>query len=226
MSLRNWKVTLLFAIVILLSYDTTAQENEQSESIEDLESKISSFGPLVRGKTAFTAGIGMGVMNGDLPEAQFDIYFNAGFKQFLGDYVNISLTYHKFNLVFMDTFNEGFMSFDLNLETYFAPYRTFTPFIFAGAGLHAANGFEQTEFKAQAGLGFEVLVDKSIGIKLFADYNQVFSDLVEGIEFGDSDDVYWRIGTGLTFYFGKPLENKVAKEIPTVKDSLILDEDN
>lgn len=226
MSLRNWNITLLFFIVTLLSYDVTAQENEQAESLEVLESKISSFGPLVRGKTAFTAGIGMGVMNGDLPEAQFDIYFNAGFKQFLGDHVNINLTYHKFNLVFMDIFNEGFMSFDLNLETYLAPYNTFTPFIFAGAGLHASNGFVQTEFKAQAGLGFEVLVDKSIGIKLFADYNQVFSDSVEGVEFGDSDDVYYRIGTGLTFYFGKPLENKIASEIPTVKDSLILDDDN
>ena len=70
--------------------------------------------------------------------------------------------------------------------------------------------------KVQGGVGIEYLATQRIGIKLFADYNNVFSDTLDGLEAGDSDDVYWRMGLGLNFYFGKQLQSKVSARIPTV----------
>jgi len=164
-------------------------------------------------------------MNGDLSNPMFEIYSHIGYKRFLGSSVAINLGYHKFNLAFEDTFNEGFMSFDLNLEWYVSPYNTFTPFIFAGGGYHAANYFETTETKAQGGIGLEYLMTERIGLKLFADYNYMFTDNVEGLVFGESDDTYWRVAIGLNIYFGKFLENKLAKKIPTVINSNQLADD-
>ena len=94
-----------------------------------------------------------------------------------------------------------------------------SPFVYAGAGLNAANYFEQTNPKVQVGGGIEMLVMDNLGLKLFTDYNHVFTDTLEGVEFGEADDVYWRIGFGINWYFGKKLVNKVALEEPSVINS-------
>jgi hypothetical protein len=108
-------------------------------------------------------GVGTSVMNGDLANPMFEIYSHIGYKRFLGSAVAINLGYHKFNLAFEDVFKEGFMSFDLNLEWYIFPHKTFTLFIFAGGGYHASNYFESTETKIQGGVGFEYLLTERIG---------------------------------------------------------------
>ena len=199
---------------ILCFVNHSFSQKQDSLSMKSL--KLSKFGKDVRGKNALSLGVGTSVMNGDLSNPMFEIYSHIGYKRFLGSSVAINLGYHKFNLAFEDTFNEGFMSFDLNLEWYVSPYNTFTPFIFAGGGYHAANYFEATETKVQGGIGLEYLMTERIGLKLFADYNYMFTDDVEGLVFGESDDAYWRVAIGLNIYFGKFLENKLAKKIPTV----------
>lgn len=208
---------------ILCFVNHSFSQKQDSLSVQSL--KISKFGKDVRGKNALSLGVGTSVMNGDLLNPMFEIYSHAGYKRFLGSSVAINLGYHKFNLAFEDTFNEGFMSFDLNLEWYVSPYNTFTPFLFAGAGYHAANYFETTETKVQGGLGLEYLMTERIGLKLFADYNYLFVDDVEGLVFGESDDAYWRVAIGINIYFGKFLENKLAKKIPTVINSNQLADD-
>jgi len=176
------------------------------------------FGTEIRGVHVFTAAIGTVVPNGDFMNPLWEIYFHAGYKRYLSPHVNINLTYHKFNIAYKDVFNNGFMSFDINLETNLMPYNTFTPFIYAGVGLNAANHFITKNFKAQAGLGLEYLLIENVGLKLVADYNQVFSDdHLDGKIFGETDDVYWRMSLGLNLYFGSRLkENKMAKDASTV----------
>jgi len=208
---------------ILCFVNHSFSQKQDSLSMKSL--KLSKFGKDVRGKNALSLGVGTSVMNGDLSNPMFEIYSHIGYKRFLGSSVAINLGYHKFNLAFEDTFNEGFMSFDLNLEWYVSPYNTFTPFIFAGGGYHAANYFEATETKVQGGIGLEYLMTERIGLKLFADYNYMFTDDVEGLVFGESDDAYWRVAIGLNIYFGKFLENKLAKKIPTVINSNQLADD-
>lgn len=215
------RVFLLSLFLIFGSYSFA--QNQDSLSVRSL--KLSKFGKEIRGKNALSLGVGTSVMNGDFSNPMFEIYSHIGYKRFLGSSVAINLGYNKFNLAFEDVFNEGFMSFDLNLEWYIAPHKTFTPFIFAGGGYHAANYFETTETKIQGGIGLEYLMTERIGLKLFTDYNYMFTDEVEGLVFGESDDAYWRVAIGLNIYFGKYLENKLAKKIPTVINSNQLADD-
>ncbi len=224
MLIAKSKFTIFFYVVFLLVFiqDISSQEETKSDNTKTFnELRISE----VRGTNALSLGIGTSVMNGDLSNPMFEIYSHIGYKRFLGSSVAINLGYHKFNLAYEDVFNEGFMSFDLNLEWYLSSHRKFTPFIFAGGGYHAANYFETTETKAQGGLGFEVLVTDRVGLKLFADYNYMFTDELEGVVFGASDDAYWRVAIGLNIYFGNFLKNKFAKKIPTVINSNQLADD-
>jgi curli production assembly/transport component CsgG len=192
------------------------QEVEDNSSLKINNSK---FGSEVRGKNTFTAAGGSSVMNGDMVNPEFEIYFHAGYKRFLGSHLNINVTYHKFNLAYKDVFNEGFMSFDLNLEAVFMPFSDFSPYIYAGGGLNASNYFVRTDPKVQGGLGVEYLMIEQIGVKLFADYNMTFTDTIEGVAYGEADDIYWRLGMGLNFYFGKKLVDKKISKIPTVINS-------
>ena len=132
-----------------------------------------------RGTNAIDIAIGTSIMNGDLPDPEFESYFKIGYKRHITNYLNINLTYNKYNLAFKDVYNEGFMSFDLNLELLFSPYKAFSPFISAGYGYNAANYFETTSDKVQAAAGFEFIVVDGVGLKLFGEYNYSFSDELE-----------------------------------------------
>ncbi|NND50796.1 MAG: Curli production assembly/transport component CsgG, partial [Flavobacteriaceae bacterium] len=157
---------------------------------------------------------------GDFVDPLFDIYFHAGYKRYLGSHVNLNFTYHKFNLAYKDQFNNGFMSFDLNLEWNVLPFDSFSPFIYAGGGLNAANYFTRTDSKVQGGAGIEYLVSKGVGVKLYTDYNHVFTDELDGKIYGDAEDIYWRLGFGLNLYFGKHgRSNRITKNGPTVIES-------
>ena len=209
----------LISIALFISSLFMCQNTMAQEIIEDKAENFynSKFGNEIRGKNAFTAALGTVVMNGDFADPLWEIYFHAGYKRFLTPHLNINLTYHKFNLAYKDLFNNGFMSFDLNLEVNLAPYDLFTPFIYVGGGLNAANHFVTKDLKIQGGVGIEYLATAVIGIKIFADYNYVFSDELDGKVFGEADDVYWRMALGLNIYFGKHRKaNKITGKIPTV----------
>lgn len=214
---------ILFVSIFFVFGGFSFAQKQDTLSVKSL--KLSRFGNEIRGKNALSLGVGTSIMNGDLANPMFEISSHVGYKRFLGSAVAIHLGYHKFNLAFEDNFNEGFMSFDLNLELYISPHQTFTPFIFAGGGYHATNYFETTESKIQGGVGFEYLMTERIGLKLFGDYNYMFNDEIEGVVFGDSNDTYWRIALGLNIYFGNYLPNRQANKIPTVINSNQLADD-
>ena len=69
-----------------------------------------------RGTNAIDVAIGMSIINGDIPNPEFGIYFKIGYKRHLTEHLNLYLTYNKYNVSFKDVSNECFMSFDLNLE--------------------------------------------------------------------------------------------------------------
>lgn len=171
----------------------------------------------LRGTNAVDAAIGTSVINGDLSDPMFEIFMHVGYKRFLFPHFNINIGYNKFNLAYKDIYNEGFMSFDLNFEYLMLPHQKFSPYLFVGGGYNASNYFEDTATKAQAGLGIEYLVTDGFGIKLYSDYNYMFTDELEGVVYGDADDVYWRIGLGVNFYFGgESKKNKTMKGQNTV----------
>ena len=87
-----------------------------------------------------------------------EIYSHFGYKRHFTPYLAVDFGYHKFNLAFIDTYNEGFMSFDLNAEVLLIPHERFSPYIFAGVGYNASNHFKESSPKAQGGIGLEYVV--------------------------------------------------------------------
>lgn len=174
----------------------------------------------VRGTNTIDLALGTSVINGDFPKPKFEIYFHAGYKRYLFPHLNINVSYHKFNLAYNSVLNKGFMSFDLNLESTLLPHSRFSPFIFAGGGYNASNYFKQTAGKFQGGGGLEYLVADRMGLKVFADYNYVLSDELDGLIAGASDDTYFRIGFGVNYYFGgEQKKSKILKNRPSVINS-------
>lgn len=114
------------------------------------------------------------------------------------------------------------MSFDINAEGLLMPDKPFSPFVFAGFGLNASNYFKQSDIKSQVGFGLEYIVSEGLGVKLFTDYNLVFSDLVDGREFGNTDDAYWRIGFEINYYFGNSKKKEPISGPSIIKSNPII----
>lgn len=178
-----------------------------------------SYFNLNRANNVITASVGTAVINGDFPDPIFGFYGQIGYKRFINPFLNVNFTYNKFNLGFKDIANNGFMSFDINVEGLLMPNKPFSPFVFAGVGLNASNYFKQSDIKTQMGFGIEYIVTRRLGLKLFTDYNYVFSDLVDGKEFGSSDDAFWRIGFGINYYFRDAKKKKESISGPSIINS-------
>lgn len=204
-------------VLTLVSFKSVAQ-NQELVVDEDYNKKVFFFEN--RGMNVVEAAVGTSIINGDLPNPIFEIAFRAGYKRSLIPHLNVGLTYSKFNLAFEDIYNEGFMSFDLNLEYLMSPYRKFSPFIFAGGGLNASNYFTQSAAKFQGGGGFEIIASEGLGLRILADYNYAFSDTLDGLVFGSSDDSYWRIMVGANIYFsGQNKKDRILKGAPSIMNS-------
>lgn len=211
MKKRQLQVQCLFILLIGLSgFNGWAQKKAV------LKQEFHSL----RGNNVVDVAIGSSVPNGDYANAMFEIYMHLGYKRYIIPHLNVNLSYNKFNLAYKDVLNEGFMSFDVNLETTLFPYSRFSPYAYIGGGLNAANYFDQTAAKMQGGLGLEYILTDKIGVKLYSDYNYVYSDELDGRIYGESDDVYWRMALGLNFYFGGSKRKvKTNENEPTIINS-------
>jgi len=211
--------------VISMNVVSSQERNSLDSNLKTVdkneESIIRQFTFLeLRGSNAFEASAGSAIINGDYPDPEFEVYFRVGYKYHLNNYLNVNFTYNKYNIAFKELFNEGYMSFDLNLELLLLPYKKFTPYIYAGGGYNASNSFENTATKAQAGLGFEVLVANGVGLKLFGEYNYMFTDELDGRIAGESDDTIMRMGLGVNIYFGgNKKKEALSKKMKTVFNS-------
>jgi curli production assembly/transport component CsgG len=201
MNLLKLKDFLIFIFCVVSTQNIYSQENE-----------IKKHQTSLRAKNVVSIAVGTSVINGDFVDPLFEIYSHIGYKRFLAKHININFSYNKFNLAYKDILNEGFMSFDLNLEYLVLPNKEFSPFIFVGGGLNASNYFKQTTSKTQVGIGLEYLISESIGVKVFSDYNYVFSDELDGLIAGESDDTFFRIALGLNFYFGRNDNKRLIKK--------------
>src|SRR5690606_21816937 len=156
----------LIILLSIFSTDVFSQENTE-ETLSKLNENIDFYE--FRSINAVEFAAGTSVMNGDLTDPLFEISTRIGYKRFLIPYLNVNFSYNKFNLAYKYAYNEGFMSFDLNVEGLLRPNHKFSPFVFAGGGYNAANYFEQTAAKVQGGIGVEYIMTEKVGVKLFSD---------------------------------------------------------
>ncbi|QXP59764.1 CsgG/HfaB family protein [Olleya sp. HaHaR_3_96] len=157
-----------------------------------------------RGDYVVSTALGGALINGDLPNPQPEFNSKIGFKRTLNPYLDLGFTYNKYNLENKELINEGFMSFDLNIEYKVLPYDNFTPYLFGGVGTNASNYFKTIDPKLQVGFGLEYLIKDNLGVYLYGEHNLVFSDEIDGVVSGKIDDMFYRFGIGINFYLSKP----------------------
>jgi len=190
----------------IASYDEDKKEAEERQIYNRLYQDR-------RTKNAFELSAGGTLFDGDYPNPKLELMpVNVGYKRFLNSYMNLGLSYAKFNLAnkelhdYKSTY--GFMSFDLKSELLILPYDDFSPYVYVGAGLNASNYFREMDPKTEFGLGFEYMMSKKMGVKIYGGHCQVFSDELDGIVSGKRDDFYWRFGLGVNYYFSKSNKKK------------------
>lgn len=201
----------------ILAQEFSLDSNLEEEKI--LSENMKLWNSLVffdyRGTNTIDAALGSSKTNGDLPDSEFSFYYKLGYKRYVNDHLNVNLSYHNYNVVFGNSYNERFMSFDLNIEYFVSPYKKFSPFFQAGFGHNINNNSQNTSFKFQWALGLEYILIDGIGLKLFGEYNSNFTDELDGLIIGVTNDIGIRLGFGVNFYFGG--KNKRAERLSRVK---------
>ncbi|RAJ13246.1 CsgG/HfaB family protein [Olleya aquimaris] len=190
-----------------LSEESTAQliEDFDAEKDEAISTELyERFLTERRGDYAITGALGGTLINGDLPDPQPELNTKIGLKRSLNPYLSLDFTYNKYNLENKEILNEGFMSFDLNIEYKVLPYDNFTPYLFAGVGTNASNYFKAVDPKIQAGFGLEYLIHDNLGVYLYGEHNLAFTDELDGVVAGSVDDMFYRFGLGVNYYLSKP----------------------
>jgi curli production assembly/transport component CsgG len=164
-----------------------------------------------RGVNVVTGALGTTLINGDLQSPELEFNGRVGAKHYFTPYLNLGFTYNKFNLSNKNLLNEGYMSFDFDLEYNLLPYDRFTPFLFGGAGVNASNYFIKIDPKIQFGVGFEYLIKDNIGVYGFGQQNYVFSDEIDNVVAGKQNDLFYRFGVGVNIYFTNSNKQKNEK---------------
>lgn len=209
-------------VLLLLTFSTfgltnlNAQEDlESNQDNERLYQKLGFYD--FRGSNSVDIAVGSSLITGDFPEPEFEIYFRLGYKRFITEHLGASITFNKYNIAFNETFNEGFLSFDFNLEYLMAPFNRISPYVYAGYGYNAYSDFETTGPKVQGGLGVEFIVVKQVGVKVFGEYNYGFSKETSPIIQDENNISFLRLGLGLNLYFGgQKAKDKLLEDVDTV----------
>lgn len=214
----KFNAILLSVAMTLVCVSLTYAQDENNKDDESIKKRFDFLNS--RGTNAIDFVAGSALLEGDYEGSEYEIYFRVGYKRHLTSHLSVGFSFSKYNLAIEDLYNEGFMSFDLNWEFLFRPYKKFSPFLFAGIGYNASNYFESSTTKAQAGLGIEVLISEGISFKLFGEYNYTFSDELNGLIEVDTDDAFIRMGLGLNIYFGgNKKKEALRKKLKTVINS-------
>jgi len=212
------KVLLLTIVISICSTDCIYSQEEVKISQKSIDNKFAFFD--YRGSNAIDVAAGSALILGDYQDSKYESYFRIGYKIHITSYINVNVTYNKYNIAFDELYNEGFMSFDLNWEFLLSPYTKFSPYLYAGGGYNASNYFKTTTTKAQGGLGIEVIVTEHLGLKLFGEYNYTFSNKLDGLIVANTDDAFIRMGFGMNIYFGgNKKKEALRKKLKTVINS-------
>lgn len=217
----KFNAIVLSIAMTIVCFNSAFSQNTKEKSEKSVMRRYAFFD--YRGSNAIDLAAGSAILESDYPESEFELYFRIGYKRHLTSHLNINVTFNKYNVAIKDIYNEGYMSFDLNLEFLLSPYTRFSPYLFAGSGYNAANYFESTAMKAQGGVGFEIIVAEGIGLKLFGEYNYMLTDEIDGLIDGETDDVLLRMGLGLNIYFGgNKKKEALRKKMKTVINSNLI----
>ena len=147
---------------------------------------------------------GMGIIDGDYANKEWDLYGSLQYKRELSEYISIGLTGSVFEINNEPQFRDTFVSADLNATTDILPRDNLSPFLYAGPGVVLGVSNRNTGniyYKMQYGGGVEYNFTPKWGVKVFAEHNILFGDDIDQQVQGTRDDFYFNFGLGLNYYF-------------------------
>lgn len=193
-----------------LAFDAYFREKEDARN----EPLLAEYLPSKRNRV----GLGINLLNtlytGDYPDPQFklggNIYLDTGISK------NFTLSFGagKGMLAAESNFNTDIYMADFAVKYHFFPQFNFSPLVRAGTSLFYfdakdKNGINNTSREDRIrplismGSGFDYLISDMVGINLQINYNYTFTDLLDGIKYGNRNDQYWDGQFGIIFYLTK-----------------------
>lgn len=177
------------------------KEKEEAASTDFLNRKLEDR----RGKIGFNYSGGVSIPSMDYANPDEKVSTQGSLKFYMRNpafNINIGGSYVQLDNI--NAFSENYMSLDVNLGVDLLPYDKFTPTFHIGAGVISDLDIDNPIMEFQYGIGLEYLLTNKFGIYLVGEQNILFSDDIEGVSQGKYNDYYWRVGLGLSFYFGEP----------------------
>ncbi len=160
---------------------------------------------------AFYGGTSSLLYKGDYPNPAFRTGVELGLRFSRSPNMTFGLSYGLSRL-YTDPFYQSKVTYvELQGWYRFLPYDLLSPFLHAGAGFITANESSRFDYsnnwypKVHGGIGVEYILNKRLGLLASFDYSYIFSDMLDQIEQGKYNDLYWRINVGFNYYFGKTL---------------------
>lgn len=187
--------------------------NDYNKELEESNNTklFNRFTRKVRTDKVITGSFGLAKINGDLINPEFKLNSRIGYKGYINSNFNLNLNLNSFNLSNEGLYNQGFISADFNVEYNMIPFDKLSPYVYLGVGTNISDDFNSINPKIQGGIGLEYLLTDRLGITVYSENNLVFSDNLDGFVQGKRDDMYFRAGLGLNFYFGDA-NNKLSEK--------------
>lgn len=161
-----------------------------------------------RGRVGLSVAAGGLRYNGDYSKPQVAPMGEAGIRFNTGSNLAFDIRVGAGELATFRSFKNRIAFSELNLNYNLFPKYRYTPFIQAGAGMLSGGktfgdiSFSNLEPYVKAGLGFEYLATKRLGLEAVVSSSYLFSDKLDGVERGRFNDYYWGGKIGITYYLG------------------------
>ncbi len=165
-----------------------------------------------RSLVGISAAAGTHYYQGDYANPEFKFMGEAGLKISTRNYVNFDLRIGKGALATEQNFQVDINYADLGLNYVLFPKLRSSPYVQVGGGALVVGSGVGDIFRdfgdnglnpyVKAGLGWEYLLTKNIGIDLSATSSYLLDDDLDGVSQGRFNDYYWTGKLGINFYLG------------------------
>jgi curli production assembly/transport component CsgG len=194
-----WNIDTAFSeagLRMMESYDSEITEGD----LEDyLGVKTMAYDPTF----SFTSGLNGSFYQGDYPSPVLKPGLDIGIDYDINRSLVLNGQFGTGTLTTQRHIDEAVRTFDLNLKYKYLKNKVRKPYFKVGLGNVFSRNFTQSNYKIQAGLGFDYNLSKSISLYTYADWNQFFKDDIDALESGKYRDYYYRGGIGLKVHLQK-----------------------
>lgn len=158
---------------------------------------------------------------GDLADQKFGIYYDFSADYWIIDHLGLGLTYGNGFLYAEDDvyFKTDLWNYNLLFRIKPWPKQVINPQLLLGFEMinidpkdrdgyrlpnRAKEEYEKTQYTIPVGIGFSTFLTENVAIELDGLYHYAFTDYIDDIKSGSSDDGFFTIALGISLYLGKP----------------------